>query len=416
MRHVRLDNVLLARGPQAHAGRRRQAAGHGALGRSALFRGRAAGPKGAGADGQPRPGRPDVSHGVSDHGDERPGLVRRPVGRAARIARQRRGHRSCAAAAVGQAFSPASTPGGKTIAAAGGLAKASLGPLDECGVWSVVDNAVRNDVSRPRRVTARGVCLLRSSSSPATWRTEPRATCACRKRCSKRQPPTALAGGWFTRPIWFYLVRPGLAAGGGGMVPLSAAVDQLMNGSSLSPRTDAPRAADLPRGAAGAALLLLPQPGRFSALAAGRLAGRSHRDRRAAGPGAGGPDAAAADDASSSSSSPSIEARASAKNRRKPPTSSSTRPWPTPAATSSPSCRLRRSRASCRRRSRPPERRESVSQPDRGRTTTPTTADDRRPRHEHRSGARSGRRVAAAGLRAAASSSSATATRRPATR
>ena len=151
------------------------------------------------------------------------------------------------------------------------------------------------------------------SNSPAISRIRPKAICRLPKSLqdSRRHGPAAAcscgrSGSIWSPAAWLLAV--------GEVVPLSTTVDQLMDCNRFRSRTDASASPAWPRGAAAAALLLLPQPGRFPALAEVALARRARRlsccscwRSRA--------DAARVRRASNSSSSPSIEASASAKNR-----------------------------------------------------------------------------------------------------
>src|SRR5438046_2730989 len=95
------------------------------------------------------------------------------------------------------------TPTGKTLPLPAGLSKAAIGPLDECGLWSVT--------REPPAVTSTTKDSTRSV--PAT---EIELACNLANRTEsdlrvpesllKTQPAAALAATWFSRPIWFYLV------------------------------------------------------------------------------------------------------------------------------------------------------------------------------------------------------------------
>ena len=91
-------------------------------------------------------------------------------------------------------------PSGKTLDLPASATKAVIGPLDECGVW---------------QVTTR---VKETSASPGPNSGEPIIEFACNlasraesdlrvpESLLKAEPVAALAAGWFTRPIWFYLV------------------------------------------------------------------------------------------------------------------------------------------------------------------------------------------------------------------
>lgn len=92
------------------------------------------------------------------------------------------------------------SPSGQSRVLPRGASKASLGPLDECGVWSV--DPANSDVAQRKADT---------SGSPVL-----ELACNLANRCESElrpaesllaaRPAESLAGGWFTRPIWFYLV------------------------------------------------------------------------------------------------------------------------------------------------------------------------------------------------------------------
>ena len=96
------------------------------------------------------------------------------------------------------------SPSGKTRPLPAGLAKTSIGPLDECGVWSV--DQVAGTVPGP------------SASNDGTRRVPTTLELACnlanRHESNLRVPErllesttdTPLASTWFSRPIWLYLV------------------------------------------------------------------------------------------------------------------------------------------------------------------------------------------------------------------
>src|SRR5262249_45886448 len=98
------------------------------------------------------------------------------------------------------------SPGGRILPLPKDAAKAPIGPLDECGLWSVMRETSTVPVPSPKDGT-------RSAPAP-----EPIIELACNLASRtesdlrvpdallKAQPKAVLAAGWFTRPIWFYLV------------------------------------------------------------------------------------------------------------------------------------------------------------------------------------------------------------------
>jgi hypothetical protein len=104
-------------------------------------------------------------------------------------------------ASSGVALLSLRSPSGETQPLPQGATKVSIGPLDQCGVWSVVS-------------------LVSETSAAGTGGLlpEPLAEIACnlasRSESDIRVPqsllagqkPATLAAGWFTRPIWFYLI------------------------------------------------------------------------------------------------------------------------------------------------------------------------------------------------------------------
>ena len=85
-----------------------------------------------------------------------------------------------------------------------------IGPLDECGVWQI-RSAVKEASSAP--VKSDG-----TRSVPTTDERSPIVEFACNlasraesdlrvpENLLKAEPTAALAAGWFSRPIWFYMV------------------------------------------------------------------------------------------------------------------------------------------------------------------------------------------------------------------
>jgi hypothetical protein len=96
------------------------------------------------------------------------------------------------------------SPSGKTRPLPQGAAKTNVGPLDECGVWSVVPQADSNhDADVPEGEAAAEPPLVELAcnlSNPAESDLRvPETLLAAR-------PAAAPAGGWLTRPLWLYLI------------------------------------------------------------------------------------------------------------------------------------------------------------------------------------------------------------------
>ena len=96
------------------------------------------------------------------------------------------------------------SPSGQTRPLPAGLAKTSIGPLDECGVWSVEKVAgtvsvpsSESDGTRSVPATLELACNL-SSRAESDLRVPEKLLAA--------QPEATAAASWFARPIWFYLV------------------------------------------------------------------------------------------------------------------------------------------------------------------------------------------------------------------
>jgi len=98
------------------------------------------------------------------------------------------------------------SPHGETRPLPAGVARATIGPLDECGVWQV-----RQLTSTPAEPAAKSVEDKAASDKPLI---ELACNLANRVESDLRVPESlvekpqtaSLAGSWFTRPIWFYLV------------------------------------------------------------------------------------------------------------------------------------------------------------------------------------------------------------------
>lgn len=109
------------------------------------------------------------------------------------------------------------SPSGKNHAIPANVEKASLGPLDECGVWSVLplvneasgvrkhpdNHSAKSNAQANREADAPGSPLIELACNLAN-RTE--SDLRVPEVLLKDQPPAAHAAGWFARPIWFYLV------------------------------------------------------------------------------------------------------------------------------------------------------------------------------------------------------------------
>jgi hypothetical protein len=103
------------------------------------------------------------------------------------------------------------SPHGETRPLPTGVTKATIGPLDECGVWQV--RQVAADAQPPSAKSADDKSP--DAKSPSDM---PLIELACNlanrvesdlrvPEALAEKPQTAsLAGSWFTRPIWFYLI------------------------------------------------------------------------------------------------------------------------------------------------------------------------------------------------------------------
>jgi hypothetical protein len=93
------------------------------------------------------------------------------------------------------------TPSGKTLALPVGSSKAVIGPLDECGIWSLVceQPAANSSTSDgTRNVPTMEVACNLANRMESDLRAP--------ESLLKTQPAVALAATWFARPIWFYLI------------------------------------------------------------------------------------------------------------------------------------------------------------------------------------------------------------------
>jgi hypothetical protein len=105
------------------------------------------------------------------------------------------------------------------VAAAGG-SKVTIGPLDQCGVWSVVERAPQSAGQREERKEAAGAAKAVSSRAETSSKTAPLTELACNladRRESDLRPSEGLpdrhpnlASGIAVRPIWYYLLASAL--------------------------------------------------------------------------------------------------------------------------------------------------------------------------------------------------------------
>jgi hypothetical protein len=90
-------------------------------------------------------------------------------------------------------------PSGKKKPLPAGVAKTSIGPLDEIGVWTMEKvpepTAAKSDEVPPPLVEI--ACNLASKSESDLRVPEP---------WQARAAEPVLSGSWFVRPIWFYLI------------------------------------------------------------------------------------------------------------------------------------------------------------------------------------------------------------------
>ncbi len=93
----------------------------------------------------------------------------------------------------------------RTLAVPAGAAKATVGPLDRVGVWTVLLGAAVVPVTPGPTEGPRPVRPASSSPScRATWPIVARATCGPAEGLPDR--PANLAAGLAVRPIWYYLL------------------------------------------------------------------------------------------------------------------------------------------------------------------------------------------------------------------
>lgn len=88
------------------------------------------------------------------------------------------------------------TPEGKQRPLPGGVEKTTVGPLDQAGVWSVAP-ALEKDPTKPDDAKLELACNLSN---------RPESDLRPAESLVKSTEASPLAAGWFTRPIWFYLL------------------------------------------------------------------------------------------------------------------------------------------------------------------------------------------------------------------
>ncbi len=93
------------------------------------------------------------------------------------------------------------TPSGKTLPVPAGVSKAAIGPLDECGVWSIVQESAAT--TQQNTDSTRGVPATEIACNLAN-RTE--SDLRVPETLLKTKPSVAMAAAWLARPIWFYLI------------------------------------------------------------------------------------------------------------------------------------------------------------------------------------------------------------------
>ena len=248
--------------------------------------------------------------------------------------------------------------------------RSTVGPLDRCGVWSVVRPIRRRRTAR-RPPDARETSSLElacnladrreSDLRPAEGLPERHDEPGGRARRSGRSGIICWPRRWLLTVL--------------GVVPLSAKVDRLMGTMPLAvpdpARADPPLVAAGPGRPAGPGLLLLPEPGRFRPLAAGPVARCSGRSIVVLlRPGAGGPDPGPADPRAVRRlrGRPQPERRRRGEQGGRRLRGEGRRR--TPARTGSPCCRSPPSRAASATAPRPSRRsRNAVAGPSEGRRT-----------------------------------------------
>jgi len=90
------------------------------------------------------------------------------------------------------------TPSGKTLPLPAGAANAAVGPLDECGIWSIGRTLATKDGTRSVPTMETELACNLANKTESDLRVP--------ESLMKHQAPVALAAVWFARPIWFYAV------------------------------------------------------------------------------------------------------------------------------------------------------------------------------------------------------------------
>jgi hypothetical protein len=99
------------------------------------------------------------------------------------------------------------SPAGRALPLPSGIAAATVGPLDECGVWRVVGGPAAGssrDAVGPSQDAAKAPPLVELACNLAS-RTESDLRVPEELLASGNSPAQAAAA-WFVRPIWFYLI------------------------------------------------------------------------------------------------------------------------------------------------------------------------------------------------------------------
>lgn len=86
-------------------------------------------------------------------------------------------------------------PGGQKRPLPSGLAKTTIGPLDECGLWQIARNA--KEIRAPGEKPALELACNLASRKESDIRTP--------ESLVEKQTPTTVAAGLFVRPVWFYM-------------------------------------------------------------------------------------------------------------------------------------------------------------------------------------------------------------------
>ena len=128
------------------------------------------------------------------------------------------------------------TPSGRIQMLPANATKAAIGPLDECGIWQVINRLLKHpQLTHRREMTAHGVHQSRANRSnlPVISRVKPKAICRVPGEAARFAAADGLARRLARAADLVLSGRRSVALGGGGVVPLSTAVDQLMDGSRL---------------------------------------------------------------------------------------------------------------------------------------------------------------------------------------